>query len=292
MRRRHADAIAAAGLGSALAAANGLDPAAARGHHLTSRAAAAAPRGGAAPRQGAYTVRPGDTLSGLAAGAGVSVTAMAAMNGLDPAGVLLAGTVLKLPTGAPAPAALAEPRPGDRSSPPRRPSPTPARLERRRRPERGLAVRRLPLARRGDRLAGERVQQRDGVRRQRARRDAGDAGHVGLRAAEPRRQRQLDPNSATDNVHAGVLYLKRLLERDRRRRERRDRRLLPGPASVRDRGMYDDTKQYVANVQALRSRFGGSARDRLGRAQPRPSLATSWCSTSSSRSTRKSSSSG
>jgi hypothetical protein len=26
---------------------------------------------------------------------------------------------------------------------------------------------------------------------------------------------------------------------------------------VRDRGMYDDTQNYVENVQALRSRFGG-----------------------------------
>src|SRR5213080_1852091 len=44
--------------------------------------------------QGAYTVRPGDTLSALAAGARVPVSAMAAMNGLNPNGVLLAGTVI------------------------------------------------------------------------------------------------------------------------------------------------------------------------------------------------------
>ena len=30
-----------------------------------------------------------------------------------------------------------------------------------------------------------------------------------------------------------------------------------GLASVRSRGMYEDTQRYVANVQALRSRFGG-----------------------------------
>jgi hypothetical protein len=30
-----------------------------------------------------------------------------------------------------------------------------------------------------------------------------------------------------------------------------------GLQSVRDRGMYDDTKRYVDNVLALRSRFGG-----------------------------------
>src|SRR4051812_47184544 len=48
---------------------------------------------------GSYTVRPGDTLSGLAATSRVSVGAIAAMNGLNPNGVLLAGTVIKLPTG-------------------------------------------------------------------------------------------------------------------------------------------------------------------------------------------------
>src|SRR5215211_4010024 len=65
-------------------------------------APATAPAAAAPAPQGGYTVRPGDTLSGLAAGAGVSVADMAAMNGLDPAGVLLSGTVIKLPSGAPA----------------------------------------------------------------------------------------------------------------------------------------------------------------------------------------------
>src|SRR5215208_5012019 len=53
--------------------------------------------------QGSYKVRPGDTLGALAASSGVSVDAMAAMNGLDASAVLPIGTLLKLPTGAPAP---------------------------------------------------------------------------------------------------------------------------------------------------------------------------------------------
>src|SRR5687768_12912126 len=87
-------------------------PSAAEGHASLQNAglAPAAPDATAAPAaapaapavQGGYTVRPGDTLSALAAGAGVSVADMAAMNGLDPAGLLIAGTVLKLPSGAPA----------------------------------------------------------------------------------------------------------------------------------------------------------------------------------------------
>ena len=68
----------------------------------------------------------------------------------------------------------------------------------------------------------------------------------------------LDPDSATDNVHAGVLYLKRLLSETGGDESAGDRRLLPGPRlRPRRAGMFDDTQQYVANVQALRSRFGG-----------------------------------
>ena len=156
-----------------------------RGRRAGRRAAPRRSRRAAAPApQGGYTVRPGDTLSALAAGAGVSVADMAAMNGLDPAGLLVVGhpdqaadrrarsrAVRRARTRAGGPggrsgADAGAPRPG-------------------RHPVRRVPVRRLPLARRRDRLAGERVQQRDGLLRERARRHAGHAGHVGLRAAEP-----------------------------------------------------------------------------------------------------------
>ena len=45
---------------------------------------------------GAYVVQPGDTLSAIAARAGVSVDALAAANGLNPNAFLLTGTVLHL----------------------------------------------------------------------------------------------------------------------------------------------------------------------------------------------------
>jgi len=81
----------------------------------------------AAPRPlGAYVVRPGDTLTGLAAQSGVPTAQMAYMNGLHPTAKLLIGTVMKLPSGAPAP-----PRP-----PPRHPTrascPPPTQWRRRR----------------------------------------------------------------------------------------------------------------------------------------------------------------
>ena len=69
--------------------------------------------------------------------------------------------------------------------------------------------------------------------------------------------RALDPNSATDNVHAGVLYLKRLLNETGGDESAAIAGYYQGLASVQSRGMFDDTQQYVANVQALRARFGG-----------------------------------
>ena len=69
--------------------------------------------------------------------------------------------------------------------------------------------------------------------------------------------RRLDPNSANDNVHAGVMYLKQLLADTGGDENAAIAGYYQGLGSVRSRGLFDDTKQYVANVQALRSRFGG-----------------------------------
>jgi LysM repeat protein len=114
--------------GAAALQRSGLAPATTATATAVSTTTAPAASSGAPAPQGAYVVRWGDTLSGLAAGAGVSVTDMAAMNGLNPAGVLLAGTVLKLPPGAPAPARASEPAPATHVVPAAAPEPTPARL--------------------------------------------------------------------------------------------------------------------------------------------------------------------
>src|SRR3954462_15058846 len=113
-------ALQSAGLVSAPAAAPASAPAAPAG---------AAPATAAAPKPlGGYTVRPGDTLSGLAASSRVSVSAIAAMNGLSPSGLLLAGTVIKLPTGAPTPARAVQPAPAATVVPAAAPEPTPTRV--------------------------------------------------------------------------------------------------------------------------------------------------------------------
>src|SRR4051795_243762 len=120
---------------SALAAANGLSTTsfAIAGTSLKIPSASAAPVSSSSasaqgpPPLGGYTVRPGDSLSAIAAQAGVSMQQLAWMNGLNPDNYLLSGTVLKLPTGASAPA-NPNPAPAQTIVPAAAPNPTNERV--------------------------------------------------------------------------------------------------------------------------------------------------------------------
>jgi soluble lytic murein transglycosylase-like protein len=206
--------------------------------------------------QGHYKVREGDTLGGLASSSGVSVDAMAAMNGLDPAAPLLIGTVLKLPSGAPAPPQASVPEPEQTVVPEAAPEPTATTV--------GAADIQSVAALHGvsPSLAAAIAWQESGFNNN----VVSSANARGVMQVMPGTwtyvqdnlaDRPLDPNSATDNVHAGVLYLKRLLNDTGGDETAAIAGYYQGLSSVRSRGMYDDTQQYVANVQALRSRFGG-----------------------------------
>jgi N-acetylmuramoyl-L-alanine amidase len=221
------------------------------------QAAAPAPAEPAAPAPlGGYTVRPGDTLSGLAAQAGVSVDAMAAMNGLDPSGLLVAGTVIKLPTGAPPPAQSSEPAP-EPVVPEADPAPSPGFVS-------AADVQNVAAAHGvSPSLAAAIAYQESGFNNAMV----SSANARGVMQVTPGTWdyvqqnlaggEQLDPNSPADNVHAGVMYLKRLMTDAGGDENAAIAGYYQGLASVRERGMFDDTEQYVANVQALRSRFGG-----------------------------------
>jgi len=221
------------------------------------RAAVAQPAAPSAPPPlGSYVVRPGDTLSGLAAGARVATAQVAAANGLDPSAPLLAGTVLKLPAGAPAPVRAAQPAPAQRVVPAADPAPTPARV--------GAADIQQVAAAYGvpPSLATAIAWQESGFNNAMV----SSANARGVMQVMPGTwdyvqanlaRRPLDPGSAVDNVHAGVLYLKRLLRESGGDESTAIAGYYQGLGSVRSRGMFDDTQHYVANVQALRSRFGG-----------------------------------
>ena len=220
-------------------------------------APAAAPTSSGAPAPlGGYTVRVGDTLSGLAAVARVPVSAIAAMNGLDPAAPLLAGTVIKLPAGSPTPPRANEPAPAATVVPDAGPQPTSTRVDaatiQRTAAEHGVSPS-LAAA-----IAWQESGFNNGV--------VSSANARGVMQVMPGTwdwiQRNLahgplDPNTATDNVHAGVMYLGHLLKETGGDETTATAGYYQGLGAVRSRGLFDDTKQYVANVQALRGRFGG-----------------------------------
>lgn len=66
--------------------------------------------------------------------------------------------------------------------------------------------------------------------------------------------RRLDLRNAQDNVTAGVVIL-RALDRTAANRDQAIAGYYQGLASVRSRGMYADTKQYVRSVEAIMKRM-------------------------------------
>jgi LysM repeat protein len=239
---------------TALATANGL----ARDGWVLSGTVLKLPAAGtasAAPEAlGAYKVRPGDTLSGLAAIARVPMAQMAFMNGLDPKRPLISGTVIKLPTGAsvhptaPAPARTLVPQAS--------PTPTPGRLS-------AAQVANLAAAQGvPSSLAAAIAWQESGFNN--AMVSAANARGImqimpgtwswvqSNLAASP-----LDPASPSDNVRAGSMYLAHLLRQTAGDPAMAAAAYYQGLSSVRRIGMLPETRRYVANILALRSRFGG-----------------------------------
>ena len=222
-----------------------------------STTAAATTSSAAPPALGGYTVRPGDTLSALAASSRVSIAAIAAENGLDPNGLLLAGTVIKLPTGAPAPVRASQPAPAATVVPQAAPEPTATRV--------GASTVQSVASANGvsPSLAAAIAWQESGFNNAMV----SGANARGVMQVMPGTWsyvqqnllggRTLNPASATDNVTAGVLYLKSLLNQTGGNESAAIAGYYQGLGSVQSRGVLPETAHYVANVQALRSRFGG-----------------------------------
>jgi N-acetylmuramoyl-L-alanine amidase len=248
---------------SALAAANGVRPDsfAIAGTTLKIPSASAAPASSASgttppPPLGGYTVRPGDTLSGIAGQAGVSLRQLAWMNGLDPDHYLLAGTVIKLPTGASTPT-NPNPAPATTIVPPAAPNPTDERVSSAQIAQ-VAAEHGVPAS-----LANAIAWQESGFNN--AMVSSANARGVmqimpgtwdwvnrSLSGGNP-----LNPNSAVDNVRGGVLYLRQLLNDFGGDPSLAAAAYYQGEGAVKSRGLYPETQQYVNSVNALRARFGG-----------------------------------
>ncbi len=216
----------------------------------TGSSAASAP-----PALGGYTVRPGDTLSGLAASSRIPVAQFAQMNGLDPARPLLAGTVVKLPTGAPAPAASSSPAPAERVAA-AAPAATPGHVS-----SGEIAAVAGQHGVSGS-LASAVAWQESGFNNAKV----SGANARGVMQVLPGTwdwvqsnlaTTHLDPASPQDNVRAGVLYLGSLLRSTGGDPALAVASYYQGLSSVRRIGMLPETRRYVANVLALRARFGG-----------------------------------
>jgi LysM repeat protein len=204
---------------------------------------------------GAYTVRPGDTLSLIAARSGVTVKQLAWMNGVDPAQVLRIGTALKLPTGSQL-AAPSTSQPAPSAVPQAAPNPSPTRLTS---TQVGQVAAQHGVS---GSLASAVAWQESGFNNS----AVSSANARGVMQVLPGTwtwvqqnlaQRALDPNSAIDNVSAGSLYLGQLIRDAGGSESLAAAYYYQGEASVRAIGMLPETQRYVANVIALRSRFGG-----------------------------------
>ncbi|NAZ83873.1 LysM peptidoglycan-binding domain-containing protein, partial [Kineococcus sp. R8] len=246
---------------AALRAANGLD---ARGFirdgqvlALGPGAAAAPAETPAAPAGETYTVRAGDTLSGIAAARGTTVAQLRAANDLGADGFLREGQRLVLAGGA-APAAappvqagsVAEAAAANRERLAGADLPSRARMQ---------EIIRSTAVRLGvdPSLALAVAYQESGF----AMRVVSSANAIGAMQvipssgewAEDLLDEDIDLFDPEDNAKAGVAILRTLVANNPP--DVAIASYYQGNASVRARGMYDDTRRYVANVQTLQARF-------------------------------------
>jgi LysM repeat protein len=210
-----------------------------------------------------YVVQPGDTLTAIAARAGTTVEALAAANGLNPNGVLIAGAALTL-SGATATtttsASTADAQPigaaaeGSPSGPP------------------------YPTAESVSASQVGSIASADGVSPSLAEaigwQESGFNNDL-VSSSDARGVMQILPgtwswiqsslagptplasSSAADNVRGGVLMLQSLLNSSGGDPALAAAGYYQGLASVQQHGMYPSTQRYVNDVMALARRFGG-----------------------------------
>jgi N-acetylmuramoyl-L-alanine amidase len=209
---------------------------------------------------GSYIVQPGDTLSGIAARAGISVAALAADNGLDPNGLLPAGAVLAL-SGGGSTGSSASSQPVGASAEGSSGAPPYPTAETVSPSEVGSIASANDVS---PSLADAIADQESGFNNDLV--SSADARGVMqiLPGTWDWIQHSLDtggpplaPASAADNVRGGVLMLHSLLDATGGDPAMAAAGYYQGLPSVQQHGMYRDTQQYVQSVLALERQFGG-----------------------------------
>jgi N-acetylmuramoyl-L-alanine amidase len=203
---------------------------------------------------GGHAVIPGETLTGIAAANGITPAALAAANGLAPNAFVIAGTSLEIPaaapiTSAPATAAANVPSAGAATGSPGRLDATQIGSI--------AAANGAPAS-----LASAIAWQESGFNNAMV----SVANARGIMQVMPSTWSyvqnelgagRLDPASPADNVRAGSVLLARLLRDTGGDPTTAVAAYYQGLGSVRRIGMLPETRRYVANVLALRARFGG-----------------------------------
>jgi LysM repeat protein len=209
---------------------------------------------------GAYVVQPGDTLSAIAARAGTSIAQLAADNGIDPNGPLLAGAVLRL-SGAATTAATSSAQPvgaAAQGSPVDPPYPTSQTVS-------ASQVGSIAAANGVSPSLADAIAYQESGFNNNAVSTADARGvmqilpgtwqwiqHTLVPGGPP-----LAPASAFDNVRGGVLMLRSLLGSTGGDPALAAAGYYQGLPSVQRYGVYPSTQQYVNSVLALRRQFGG-----------------------------------
>jgi LysM repeat protein len=207
-----------------------------------------------APTGAGHAVVRGETLTGIAAANGITPAALAAANGLSPSAFVIAGTSLKIPAAAPATgmtatAATNVPATGAATG-------SPGHLT-------AAEIGSIATANGAPAsLASAIAWQESGFNNAMV----SVANARGIMQVMPSTWSyvqnelgagRLDPASPADNVRAGSVLLSHLLRDTGGDQATAIAAYYQGLGSVRRIGMLPETRRYVANVLALRSRFGG-----------------------------------
>lgn len=203
---------------------------------------------------GSYVVQPGDTLSAIAVNAGTSVDQLAGANGIDPNGPLLSGAVLTLTStsseGGQSGASAAEASSGGPPFPTEE-TVTPSEVA-------SIASENGVPPSFAEAIADQESGFNNAV--------TSSADARGVMQILPETWsyigQQLAPTplasaSATENVRAGVLLLRSLLNETGGDAGLAAAAYYQGLSSVRQNGEEPETEQYVSNVLALQRQFGG-----------------------------------